>query len=134
MPDSVASPIQWPGERLGLPRAGSGSIARAGRRIAAIAIDWALSVLVSYAFFNYDPIATLLVFVLIQIVFVAFTGASIGHRFLGLRVGVLGGAALGFWRPIVRALLIGIVIPAVIWDRDQRGMHDRLIGTVLVRR
>jgi len=26
------------------------------------------------------------------------------------------------------------VIPALIWDLDQRGMHDRLVGTVLVRR
>ncbi|PRY70307.1 RDD family protein [Glaciihabitans tibetensis] len=134
MPDAAASPVQWPGQRLGLPRAGSGSIARAGRRIAAIAIDWALSVLVSSAFFAYDPIATLLVFVSIQIIFVAFTGASIGHRLLGLRVAVLGGAALGFWRPIVRALLIALLIPAVIWDLDQRGMHDRLVGTVLLRR
>jgi len=134
MSDSAASPVPWPGHRLGLPRTGSGSIARAGRRIAAIAIDWALSVLVSSAFFDYDPVATLLIFIVIQIVFVAFTGASIGHRFLGLRVAVLGGAALGFWRPIVRALLIALLIPAVVWDLDQRGMHDRLVGTVLVRR
>jgi uncharacterized RDD family membrane protein YckC len=26
-----------------------------------------------------------------------------------------------------------LVIPAVIWDRDGRGMHDRLLGTVVVR-
>jgi hypothetical protein len=31
-------------------------------------------------------------------------------------------------------VLLCIVIPAVIWDSDQRGMHDRLSGTVLVRR
>jgi uncharacterized RDD family membrane protein YckC len=134
MPDSASSSVHWPGERLGLPQSGSGSIARVGRRIAAIAIDWALSVLISYAFFDYDPVATLVVFVAIQIVFVAFTGASIGHRFLGMRVAVLGGGALGLWRPIVRAVLIAIVIPAAIWDTDQRGMQDRLINTVLVRR
>jgi uncharacterized RDD family membrane protein YckC len=133
MPDAPASSVQWPGKRLGLPREGSGSIARMGRRIAAIAIDWALSVLVSSAFFNYDPVATLLVFVLIQVVFVAFTGASIGHRLLGLRVAVLGGAALGFWRPIVRAVLIALVIPVAVYDADQRGLHDRSIRTVLIR-
>jgi hypothetical protein len=27
-----------------------------------------------------------------------------------------------------------VVIPAVIWDRDERGMHDRVINTALVRR
>ena len=33
----------YPGERLGLPRSGSGSIARFGRRIAALAVDWVIS-------------------------------------------------------------------------------------------
>jgi hypothetical protein len=27
-----------------------------------------------------------------------------------------------------------LLIPALIWDRDGRGLHDRSIGTVLVRR
>jgi len=26
-----------------------------------------------------------------------------------------------------------VVIPAVVWDRDIRGFHDKLAGTVLVR-
>jgi hypothetical protein len=26
-----------------------------------------------------------------------------------------------------------IVIPAVIWDADQRGLHDKAAGTVLIR-
>jgi len=25
------------------------------------------------------------------------------------------------------------VIPAVIWDADQRGLHDKAAGTVLIR-
>ena len=35
---------------------------------------------------------------------------------------------------VVRTLLMALVIPAVIWDADQRGMHDRVAGTLLVRR
>jgi len=35
---------------------------------------------------------------------------------------------------VIRTVLLCLFIPAVIWDRDQRGMHDRLAGTVLVRR
>jgi hypothetical protein len=46
----------------------------------------------------------------------------------------LTGGYLGLWRPFARTALLCVVIPAVIWDRDQRGLHDRLIGTVLVRR
>jgi hypothetical protein len=30
-------------------------------------------------------------------------------------------------------VLIALVVPALIMDRDQRGLNDRLIGTLLVR-
>ena len=40
---------------------------------------------------------------------------------------------MGLWRPIVRSVLLALVIPAVIWDADQRGLHDKAVGTVLVR-
>src|SRR3712207_8357076 len=53
---------EWPGRRLGLPESGPRSIARLGRRIAALCIDWALAVLVSIAFFAYDSFATLAIF------------------------------------------------------------------------
>jgi uncharacterized RDD family membrane protein YckC len=134
MPESTPAPSTWPGKRLGLPQSGPGSIARIGRRLGALAIDWALSVLISNAFFNYDPLATLGVFVVGQIIFTVTTGASVGHRLLGLRLVNSNGLPMGVWRPAVRALLIAVVIPAVIWDVDQRGMHDRLVGTALVRR
>ena len=38
------------------------------------------------------------------------------------------------WRPIVRTALLCLVVPAVIADADQRGLHDRVAATVLVRR
>jgi uncharacterized RDD family membrane protein YckC len=134
MPEPTPASLTWPGKRLGLPQSGPGSIARMGRRIGALAIDWALSVLISNAFFNYDAIATLGVFVLTQIVFTVTIGSSVGHRLFGLRLITSDGRPLGIWRPVVRPLLIALVIPAVIWDADQRGMHDRLVGTALVRR
>jgi uncharacterized RDD family membrane protein YckC len=134
MPNAAAVPASWPGKRLGLPMSGSGSIARFGRRVLALVVDWGLSSLISWAFFQYDEFATLGIFVLTQYIFVLTLGGSVGHRVLGVRVVSLDGHALGAWRPALRALLIALVIPAVIWDRDERGMHDRLIGTVLVRR
>jgi hypothetical protein len=45
----------------------------------------------------------------------------------------LAGGYLGLWRPLVRTLLLCLGIPALIWDRDQRGLHDKAAGTVLVR-
>ena len=123
----------YPGERLGLPATGPRSIARVGRRIGALAIDWAAAVIISIAFFQYDSIATLLIFAVVQIVFIPTIGSSPGHRILGMRLVMLGGGWVGLWRPIVRTLLLVVVIPAVIWDQDQRGLHDKLVGTVLIR-
>jgi uncharacterized RDD family membrane protein YckC len=125
---------EWPGRRLGLPQSGPRSVARFGRRLAAIAIDWLLAVLVSLAFFSYDGWATLAIFAVAQIVFLITLNGSIGHLIVGLRVVPMSGGWIGVLRPIGRTLLLCIVLPAVIWDRDQRGMHDRLAGTVLVRR
>lgn len=124
----------WPGRGLGLPESGPRSIARPGRRIGALCIDWALAVLISVAFFAYDSFATLAIFAAAQVVFLLTVSGSVGHLALGLRVVPVAGGYLGVWRPFVRTLLLCLVIPAVIWDRDQRGMHDRLATTVLVRR
>jgi uncharacterized RDD family membrane protein YckC len=125
---------EWPGKRLGLPESGPRSVARLGRRIGAIAIDWAFAVVISLAFFHYDGWATLSIFAIEQVLFVALLSGSIGHLILGMRVVPLAAGWVGVWRPAVRAVLLCIVIPAVIWDRDQRGLHDKLAGTVLVRR
>ena len=61
--------------------------------------------------------------------------AMAAHR--GVEVEVeephIDGAWVGLWRPIVRTVLLVLVIPAVIWDADQRGLHDKAAGTVLVR-
>lgn len=124
----------YPGERLGMPESGSGSIARPGRRIAALLIDWACAVLISVAFFSYDSLATLTVFAAVQVLFLPTLGGSPGHRLLGLRLEIVGGGWVGLWRPIVRTLLLVLVIPAVIWDPDQRGLHDKAVGAVLLRR
>jgi hypothetical protein len=91
-------------------------------------------VIVSIAFFNYEPFATLAIFAVAQIVFLLTANGSLGHLVLGMRVVPIAGGYLGWWRPLVRTLLICMVIPPVIWDRDQRGMHDRLVSTVLVLR
>lgn len=125
---------RWPGERLGLPESGPRSVARAGRRIGALAIDWGLSVLVSVAFFRYDAFATLGIFALTQIVFLMFVSGSVGHIIFRMRVVPVAGGWIGAWRPILRTVLLCLVIPALIWDRDQRGLHDKAAGTVLVVR
>ena len=76
---------------------------------------------------------TLGVFALMQVLFIPTIGGSVGHRFLGLRVVPMSGGWVGLWRPVVRTALLVLVIPALIWDADQRGFHDKVAGTILLR-
>ena len=126
-------PGHYPGRALGLPRTGRGSIARPGRRVVALCIDWAACLLISTAFFHGNSSATLGIFALEQIVLVGTVGYSLGHRVLGLKVVRLGGAPAGIPAAILRAVLLCLVIPAVVFDADQRGLHDKAAKTVLVR-
>ena len=133
----------YPGERLGLPKSGSASVARLGRRVVALLIDLACATIIGFAFFSApdpvtgvlfaNPIATNLIFVAIQIVFIPTIGGSPGQRVMGMRLQLVTGGWVGFWRPIVRTALLALILPAVIFDADQRGLHDKAAGTLLVR-
>jgi uncharacterized RDD family membrane protein YckC len=67
-------------------------------------------------------------------IFTAFAGGSIGHLACRLEVLRLDLKPVGLLWALVRTVLLCLLIPAAIWDRDHRGMHDRAAGTVLVRR
>lgn len=143
MPDATPrtfgelEPSRWPGERLGLPDSGPGSVGRVGRRIAALAIDWGLALLIALLFAPYSSLLhswiTLGIFALMQVLFIPTIGGSVGHRIMGMRIIPLTGGWVGPWRPLVRTLLLVIVVPALVWDSDQRGFHDKVAGTVLIR-
>lgn len=133
-PRKSAQSAEWPGRHFGLPAAGPRSIARFGRRLAGFTIDIALGALISYTFFDYDRWASLAVFAVLQIIFLMLLSGSIGHLLLGMRVVPLASGWIGIWRPIVRTALLVLLVPALFADRDRRGLHDRLAGTVLVRR
>ncbi|HWK91076.1 MAG TPA: RDD family protein [Luteimicrobium sp.] len=126
------------GARLGLPPDGPGSLAPLGRRIVALLVDWALCWAVSLGFFGGNSWATLLIFLGENVVLVGTAGFTVGHRVLGLRVRRLVADAPdgqpGPLRALVRSLLVCLVIPAVVWDGDGRGLHDRAAGTAIVRR
>ncbi|PRI12159.1 RDD family protein [Leucobacter massiliensis] len=128
-------PSAWPGERLGLPETGPLSVARLGRRVLAICIDWGLAALPAYLLIGgpHPEWWNYLFFALMQIVFIPTIGGSLGHRILGMRVLSLSGGWIGLWRPVVRTLLLCLVIPVLVWDSDHRGFHDKIPGTVLVR-
>lgn len=130
-------PSRYPGERLGLPASGAGSVARVGRRIVALCIDYALAVVAALLFAPYQSarhsLITLAIFGLAQVLFIPTLGGSLGHRALGLRLLAIDGNWVGWRRPIIRTVLLLVVIPALVWDSDQRGFHDKVAGTVLIR-
>lgn len=126
------------GERLGLPPEGPGSVAPLGRRFGALFIDWAVSMLIAYGLLaRGDQQAAgnwaLGVFLVMSLLTVGTLGSTPGKRILGLRVIAEDGGRLGVVRVVLRTVLLLLVIPAVVWDRDSRGLHDRLARAVQVR-
>ena len=133
---------RWPGERLGLPESGSGSVAGWGRRLAALVLDWLLSMLAAAAYFGsavwtgvgaaaWAPLA---VFAAERWLLTGLLGMSAGQRICGIAVIRLDGRPVGLWHALIRTLLICLVIPPVVYNRDQRGLHDLAVNTVVVRR
>lgn len=140
-------------DRLGLPEVGPGSRGGLGRRLVALSVDWlaclAVASVVAPAtaeglfLLRADPMVTLAVFAVENVVLVGTLGTTLGHRLLGMRVAplgvvdgswALGARAPGLLRAAGRTVLLCLVIPAVVWDGDGRGLHDRAAGTVIVRR
>jgi len=139
--------FRFPGNRLGLPQDGPGSVAGWGRRILALFVDWMIAALVAsavtqkpmWAGGNDSSTAQLAAFFAMTAILTGLVGATIGHRLLGLRVvPVRGGttytAQPGLLAGVIRAFLICLVLPAVVFDRDHRGLHDLAAKTIVVRR
>lgn len=121
-----------------------------GRRIGGIAIDWLLCLIISSFFFpsaDYadatglervvvagEPAATLAIWAAQHLVLVALLGMTYGHRIFGMRVVREDGHGyVGFIKAAIRTVMLLLVIPAVVWDSEGRGLHDRAAGTRLVR-
>ncbi|WNG85670.1 RDD family protein [Mycobacterium sp. ITM-2016-00317] len=145
-PDQRAS--TYPGQRLGLPETGPGSIARFGRRIGALCIDWLFAVgitalavplgLMSREEFFYSLDArnvALVVWLVLGVASVRMFSFTPGQLALGLKVvSVDNRAHVSFGRALARNLLVLVVIPALFTDADLRGLHDLATKTAVVRR
>ncbi|MER7624228.1 RDD family protein [Streptomyces sp. NPDC126503] len=126
------------GQQLGLPEEGPGSIARPGRRLGALAVDWGLCLLIAYGLITdgYSQATgnwALGILLVMSVLTVGTIGSTPGKRIFGLRVASAHGGRLSLPRVALRSLLVCLAIPALIWDRDGRGLHDRLSGAVQVR-
>jgi uncharacterized RDD family membrane protein YckC len=115
-----------------------------GRRLAAITIDWLASYAIAFAFFagggSYSErieatrLSTPLIFIAQYAILVALTGASFGHRLLRLKVVDFDhGGVPSIRQVLIRTGLMAIVITAITYDEDGRGIHERFSQTKLER-
>ncbi|MDF9803275.1 hypothetical protein M2436_001822 [Streptomyces sp. HB372] len=136
--EEMGADFGYRGKGLGLPEEGPGSVAPLGRRFGALFIDWSLCMVIAYGLLaRGDQQAAgnwaLGVFLVMSLLTVGTIGCTPGKRILGVRVVADDGGRLGFVRVVVRTVLLLLVIPALVWDRDGRGLHDRLSRAVQVR-
>ncbi|MGW5210013.1 RDD family protein [Streptomyces sp. NPDC004051] len=137
--EEAGADLGYRGQQLGLPEDGPGSLARPGRRLGALAVDWGLCALVASGLitdgFNGQTTSnwTLLVFFVLSVLTVGTVGFTPGKRLFGLRVVAVDSGRVQPLRGLIRSALLCLAIPALIWDRDGRGLHDRLARTVEVR-
>jgi uncharacterized RDD family membrane protein YckC len=136
--EEMGGDFGYRGERLGLPKDGPGAIAPVGRRLAALCIDWGLCLLIAYGLLSHGRAAdasnwALAVFGVVSVLTLATIGSTPGKRLLRLRVIGVDGGRLGPGAVVLRTILLLLVIPAAIWDRDTRGLHDKAVRAVQVR-
>lgn len=143
-PATVTAPQAYRGQQLGLPERGSGSLATTGVRLGAFLVDAVASALVAGLFVqagrgkgaagHLPGSWSLIPFAVDYVVGLVVAGRTLGMYLLGLRlVRVDRDTAVDPFRAIVRTALLLLLLPAVIWDRDGRGLHDRLSDTAVVR-
>jgi len=130
------TPAAYPGERLGRPDDGPRSLGSFGRRLVALVVDWVMALLIAGWLLRssgLEQFGPLLVLLVENVVLVGLAGATVGHRLLGLRVETLEGRAPGLLKALIRSVLLCLAIPPLVWDADQRGLHDRWAGTLVAR-
>lgn len=142
---SAASPQAYRGQRLGLPESGPGSLSTTGQRLGAFVVDAIASSLVAALFVqalhpgrgvaaHLPGSWSLIPLAVDYIAGLLLAGRTLGMALVGLRViRVDRDAAVNPWRAVLRTLLLLVLVPAVIWDRDGRGLHDRYTDTAVVR-
>jgi uncharacterized RDD family membrane protein YckC len=114
-----------------------------GRRALGITLDWLAAYAISLGFFAGSGSflersrgiggTVLIVLAIEYLVLVSFGGASFGHRIVGLKVIRFsdGGVATPL-QALIRTALMLIIVTAITFDENGRGINERLSNTVLI--
>lgn len=136
-----SDPPPYAGSRLGLPADGPGSVAGWGRRLAALTLDWLAASLIVIAVVGAEEWSnsgtastmTLGVFWAEATLLTALVGGSFGQLLTRVRVTRLDGRPLDLLRAAGRTLLICLVIPPLVFNPEQRGLHDLATGAIALK-
>jgi uncharacterized RDD family membrane protein YckC len=131
----------WGGKGYGLPAEGPGSVATFNSRLGAVLVDLLVGALIGGLINSFvtDPGlaskqgAGVGALVLMYAVLLPTTGQTLGMRVARIRVLRLKGGLLAVPAAFVRGLLVALTLPALFTDREGRGLHDKLVGSVVVR-
>jgi len=113
-----------------------------GRRFVALALDWLMSYAIVAALtggiggtYPNREFSVLALFFAEVLILSALQGASAGHRIVGIRIVRFSDkGAITPKQALIRTVLLCLVVTAITYDDDGRGVHERLSNTVLIRR
>lgn len=111
-----------------------------GRRLAAITLDWLACYAIVAALSGgighmsgFKPEVLLLFFAEVWVL-TALTGSSLGQRIFGLKVvRFVDSGAISVKAALLRTFFLVLVVTAVTYDENGRGIHERISKTVLIR-
>ena len=110
-----------------------------GRRMLGVLIDWLMSYAIAIGFFVEfgEPSMGAVVFLIFTaqyLLFAALGGATPGHRVVGLKiVRFLDGGMPTPLQALIRTGLLVLIVTAITFDQNGRGINERLSNTVLIR-
>lgn len=108
-----------------------------GRRVAALSIDWLMSYAVAYLLTRHSQVSErsfviLSIFFFEILILTTLQGASAGQKLLRIKVvRFADGGQVAPLQVLIRTILLVIVITAITYDEDGRGIHERVSGSVL---
>jgi uncharacterized RDD family membrane protein YckC len=110
-----------------------------GRRMLGLLIDWLLCNLITVLITPFGSsrfsFSVYILFVCQYLFFTILGGATPGHRFVGLRIVRFSDGQLPTPKQaLIRTALLAIVVTAITFDENGRGINERFSGTVLIRK
>jgi uncharacterized RDD family membrane protein YckC len=104
-----------------------------------VLIDWLLCVAIAKGFLDGgqrwpEPFVAPAIFALQYLIFAGLGGATPGHRIMGLKIVRFSDGGMPTpLQALIRTGLLVLIITAITFDQNGRGINERLSNTVLVK-